>query len=91
MIIQAVIPLVNQTTMDEVATSGWTLHAVRAVLHKDIVTGATRSAAEDLKDPPVVNWKDASRKIPVDRSTVRIPPKPLPKFGLVLDPLLPQL
>ena len=40
-IIQGVIPPVKQTTADGVATSGRVLHAVRAVLHKEIVTVAT--------------------------------------------------
>ena len=64
-IIQGVIPPVNQTTAYGVATNGWSLHAVHAVIHKKIVTGATRSAAGVLKDPLVVNWKDSSRNIPV--------------------------
>ena len=74
-IIQGVIPPVNQTTMDGVATSGRDLNAVREVLHKDIFMGASRSAAGVLKDPQVVNWKDTGGTIPVDRSTVRIPPR----------------
>ena len=74
-IIQGVIQSVNQKTADGVATSGWNLHAVRAVLHKEIVTGATRSAAGVLKYPPVVNWKGASGTIPVDRKTVEMPPR----------------
>ena len=74
-IVQGVIPPVNQTTADGVATSGWTFHAVRAVLHKDIVPSVTCSAAVALKYPLVVNWKDTSGKIPVDRNTVRMPPR----------------
>ena len=73
-IIQGVIPPVNQTTTYGVATSTEALHAVRAVLHKDIVTSATRSTTDVLKDPLGVNWKDASRPIPVDKKTVGIPP-----------------
>ena len=45
------------------------------VFHKEIVTGATRSAAGVLKDPPVVNWKDMSVPILWDRNTVGIPPR----------------
>ena len=54
-IIPAIIPPGNKTIVDGVATSGRTLYAVCAFLHKDIVTGATRSAARVLKYPPVVN------------------------------------
>ena len=43
-IIQGVIPLVIQTTTDGVATSGRALHAVHAVLHKEIVTGQRTAA-----------------------------------------------
>ena len=56
-------------------TSGNDLHAVRVVLHKEIVTGATRSTAGVLKVPPVVNWKDARGTIPRDINTVGIPPR----------------
>ena len=73
-IIQGVIPPFNQTTSDGVATSGRALHAVRVVLHKEIVTGATRSAAGVLIDHLVVNWKDTGETIPVDINTVKIPP-----------------
>ena len=48
---------------------------MRAVLHKDIVTGATRSAAGVLRDFPVVKWKDTGGTIPVDRNTVGTPPQ----------------
>ena len=44
------------------------------VLHKQIVMGATRSAAGVLKNPPVVNWKYTSGTIPRDRNTVGLPP-----------------
>ena len=74
-IIQGVILLVNQMTMDRVATSGWTLYVVHAVLHKEIVTGATRSAAGVLKDTPVVNWKKNNGTIPRDRNTVGMTPR----------------
>ena len=42
-IVQGVIPLVKQTTADLFATSRRTLHVVRSVLHKEIVTGVPRS------------------------------------------------
>ena len=71
-IVPFVILLVNQTTADGVAKGGRALHAVCAVLHKVIITAATRSAAGVLKDPPMVNWKYASGQIPQDRNTVRI-------------------
>ena len=74
-IIPVVIPPVNQMTMDGVAASGSTLHAIHAVLHTEIVTGAARSAARVLKDPLVLNWKDVGRTNPQDRNTLRIPPR----------------
>ena len=74
-VILAVIPPVNQTNADGVATSGSNLHAVHAVLHKDVVTGAARRAARVFKDPPLVNWKDTGRTIPRDRNTAGIPPR----------------
>ena len=58
-----------------VATSGRYLHAVCAVIHKEILKGAARKAVGVLKDPPVVNWKDTGGMIPVDRNTVGIPPQ----------------
>ena len=72
-IIQGVIPPVKQKTADGVAKSGRYLHAVREVLHKEIVTGATHRAAGVIKDPPVVNWKGTGGIITVDRKTVVIP------------------
>ena len=74
-IIQGVIPPVNQTTADGVKTSRRALHAVHEVLHKEIVTGATRITAGVLKYPLVINWKDASGTIAVDKKTVGIPPQ----------------
>ena len=73
-IIQYVIPPINQNTANGVATSGRDLHAVHAVLHKKIVTGATYNTAGVLKDPSVVNWKDTGGTIPVDTNTFGIPP-----------------
>ena len=64
---------------------------MRAFLHKEIVTGATRSAAGVMKYHPVVNWNYTGGTITVDRDTVGILPRTLPRFGLVLDPLYPQL
>ena len=78
-------------TADGFATSGRSLNVVRAILHKEIVTGATRSAVGVLKDPLVVKWKETGGNIPVDRKTIGILPEPLPKFRLVLDPMYPQL
>ena len=75
MIVPVIIPPVNQTTKDSVATSGRALHAVRAVLHKEIVMGVTHRAVGVLKDPPVVNWKETSGPITRDRNTVGMPPR----------------
>ena len=61
-------------TAHGVATIGKDLHVVRAVLHKDIVTGAMHSAAGVLNDLQVVDWKDMGRMIPVERNTVKVPP-----------------
>ena len=55
-------------------TSRRALHAVCAVLHKEIVTGAMNITSGVLKDPLVINHKDASGTIPVDKNTVRITP-----------------
>ena len=74
-IIQGVIPLVNQTTADGVATSRRALNAVRMVINEEIVMGTTRSTAGVLKDHPVINWKDTSSPISVDKNTVGIPPR----------------
>ena len=74
-IIQGVIPLVNQTTTDGVATSRGDLHTLRTVLHQDIVTGATRSTLGVIKDPLVINHRDAIGPIKVDKNTVGIPPR----------------
>ena len=74
-IIQGVILPVTQTITDGVATSGRVFHVVRAVLHKEIVTGATRSTAGVFKDTPVANWKDASGPIPQGRNTIVMPPQ----------------
>ena len=74
-IIQGVIPPVNQTNADKVATSVRVLYVLCAILHKEIFTGASRSAAGVLKVPLVVNWKDASGTIPQNINTVRMPPR----------------
>ena len=65
----------NQTTVDGVEISGRDLHAVYAILHKEIFTGVTCSAAGVLKSLPMVNWKDMGETIPVDRNTFGIPPR----------------
>ena len=90
-IIQGIIPSVKQTTADLVETSGGALHAVRAILHKEIVTGATRSAAGVLKYPPVVNWMDKVRSIPVDRKTVGIPPRTTTQVRTGTGPSVPPI
>ena len=48
---------------------------VRAVLHKEIITGVTCIAAGILKDPSVVNWKDVSGLIPWYRNNVVMSPR----------------
>ena len=48
---------------------------VCAIIHKEIVTGAMCSAVVVLKYHSVVNWKDTGGTIPVDRNTIRIPPR----------------
>ena len=90
-IIQVVIPPVNQTTVDGVVTSGKALYAVHAVIHKDIVTVTTCSAAGVLKDPPVENWKDTGKKIPVDRNTFGIPPRKTTQVWTGTGPSVPPI
>ena len=90
-IIQGVIPLVNQTTADGVATNGRALHAVRAVLLKEIVTGATRSAEGVLKYPLAVNWKETGGTITVDRNTARIPPRTTTQVWTGTGPSVPPI
>ena len=60
-------------TADGVATNRRALYAVHEVIHKEIVTGTTCSTAGVLKYPPVLNWKDMSGPIPVDRNNFGIP------------------
>ena len=62
-------------TMYGFAPSGRALHAVRAVLHREIVTCTRRSAASVLKDTLVVNWKDVGGLIPQDRNIIKISPR----------------
>ena len=45
---------------------------VRTVLLEETVTGVVPSAARVFKDPLVVNWKFASRPIPIDMKTVGV-------------------
>ena len=87
--IRGVLPPVNQTTVDEVATSRKHVHAVCAVLNKDIVTGMTRITEGVLKDHPVINWKDASKRIQVDKKIVRIPPRTTTQFLTCNGPFCP--
>ena len=63
---------------------------LHAVLHKEIVTGATCSAAGVLKDPPVVNWKDTGKLNPVDRNTTRIPPRTTTQVHTGTGPSVPS-
>ena len=77
--------------MDGVATSGRDLHAVRAILHKEIVKGETHSTAGVLKDPPVVNWKDKIGTIPVDRNTFEIPPRTNTQVCTGTGPSIPPI
>ena len=74
-IVQGVLVPVTQMTVGGVLTSGRALYAIRAVFHKEIITGAMHIAAGVFKYPPVVNWKDTDETIPVDRNIVRIPPR----------------
>ena len=74
-IIQGIIPPVNKTNTEEVATIVYNLHAVHGVLHKEIVKSVMCSAAGVLKYPTLVNWKDASRRISIDRNTVIMSPR----------------
>ena len=57
---------------DGVYIYGGALHEVLKVLLKDIVTGAVPSAAHVFKDSPVLNWKVASKPIPIDNKTVEV-------------------
>ena len=77
--------------MDGVATSRRALHEVRVFLHKDIVTGATHSTVGVLKNHLVINWKDASGPIQVDRNTVVIPPKATTKILTDTGPSSPLI
>ena len=90
-IIQGVIQPVNKTTTDEVAKSGRALHAVREVLHKEIVTGTTCSAAGVIKIPLVVNRKYTGGMIKVDRNTVRIPPRTTTQVRTGTGPYVPPI
>ena len=83
--------MVNQTTADGVATSRGALHVVCTVLHKDIVTGATCSTVDVLKYPPVINWKEVSRPIPVDKNTSVIPPRTTTQVLNGTGPSAPQI
>ena len=67
------------------------MHAVRTVLHKEIVTGATRRTESVLKDPLVVSWKETSGTITVDRNTARIPPRTTNQAWTGTEPSVPQI
>ena len=75
LIVQGVNSPVKHTTADGVTKIIGDLHAVRTVLHKEIVTDTTRSTAGVLKDPLVKTFKYASGPIPVDKNIVGIPPR----------------
>ena len=66
-IVQGVIPPFNQMNADGVMTSRGDLHTVSTVHRKEIIMGATHSTAVVIKDPLVINWKDTSGPIPVDK------------------------
>ena len=51
------------------------LHAVCTDIYKEKVPGATHSTTVVLKDPLVINRKDATVPIPVYKNTFGIPPK----------------
>ena len=91
MIIQGINPPANQTTADGVATSGRALHTVREVLHKEIVTGTTRSAVGVIKNPPVVNWKNTGGMITADRNNVGIPPRTTTQVQTGTGPSVPPI
>ena len=90
-IVSTVILPVNQNTVDGVATSGRDFYTVRAVIHKDVIMGTTRSAAGVLKDPLVLNWKDASGPIPQDRNTVVMTPRATAPFRAGTGPSVPSI
>ena len=50
------------------------MHAIHTVLSEDIVTGTAPRAAHVYKNPPVVNWKVASRPITIDMNNVGVSP-----------------
>ena len=90
-IIHGVIPMVKQTTADRFPTIRRDLHAVRVVIHKEIIMGVTRSTTGVIKDPPVVNCKEASRPILVDKNTVEIPPRTTTQVLTVIGPSAPPI
>ena len=90
-IIPVIVPPFNQTNADEVVASGSTFHAVRAALHKEIVMGLARSAARILKDPPVVNWKDAGSTTPQYINTVGMPSRATTPVRIGTGPSVPPI
>ena len=74
-IIQGVISLLHQANADGILTCGGALDAVRTGLSEEIITGVVLSTARVFKDPPVVNWKVASRLIPIDMNIVGVSPR----------------
>ena len=73
-IIQGVTPPVHQATADGVSTCGGDLYVLLTVILEEIVTCAAPSAAHVFEDPMLVNWKVASRSIPIDMNTVGVSP-----------------
>ena len=90
-ITRGVMPLVNQRTTNGVATSRRVFNSLHAVLYKDIVTSAPRNTAGVCKDPLVINWKDASGLIPVDKNTVVIPPRTTTQVLTITGPSSPPI
>ena len=74
-IIQGVIPMVHQVTVDGVSTCGGALLVVCTVLLEDIGTGAAPSATHVFKYPPVIKWRVEIRTFPIDMNTVGVSPR----------------
>ena len=64
---------------------------IRAVLHKEIIMGATRSAAGVLKYPLVVNWKETGGTILVDGTIFVIPPRTTTQIRTGTGPSAPPI
>ena len=64
---------------------------VCAILRKDIVTVATRSTSGVLEYTLVINWKNESGLIPVDKNTVVISPRTTNQVLTGTGPSDPQI